>query len=253
VVLVLGLLLLRCVATVVTVAGGGAGGLFIPLVVAGGLVGRAMGGMLGTAAMGANFFPLVGVAAFLGAGYRVPLAGVVFAAEATGRPGFIVPGLIASMVAQLFVGRSSASPYQQAARAGHLERRFEIPVGSVLRTDVAVVPPDATLEEWFWQHVLGNRTTAVPVVDGDEYVGVMRLEELRETDRDAWATTAVRDRMRADFPTGATTWLLRDALAAMEVADVDLLPVLDAGSFVGVVTVDDVLKLDEILGGPEGG
>jgi len=42
--LVLVVLWLRCLATAATVAGGGAGGLFIPLVVAGALMGRAVGG-----------------------------------------------------------------------------------------------------------------------------------------------------------------------------------------------------------------
>ncbi|MDN5865662.1 MAG: chloride channel protein, partial [Gammaproteobacteria bacterium] len=42
---VLLLLVLRCVATATSVAGGGAGGLFIPLVVAGALLGRAVGGV----------------------------------------------------------------------------------------------------------------------------------------------------------------------------------------------------------------
>jgi len=70
--LVLLLFLFRAVATVATVAGGGVGGLFIPLVVEGALLGRAVGGLFRTAASGSHFFPLVGVSAFLGAGYRVP-------------------------------------------------------------------------------------------------------------------------------------------------------------------------------------
>ncbi|MDQ6617798.1 MAG: chloride channel protein, partial [Actinomycetota bacterium] len=139
--LVLLLLVLRAAATIATVGGGGVGGLFVPLVIEGALLGRAMGGLFRTAASGSHFFPLVGVSAFLGAGYRVPLAGVVFAAEASGRPGFIVPGLIAAMVAQLFMGHASASPYQVAARAGHLERRFPLPITDALRTDVATMPP----------------------------------------------------------------------------------------------------------------
>jgi len=100
---------LAAAATVLTVAGGGAGGLFIPLVVEGALIGRTLGGLFRTSASGSNFFPLIGVSAFLGAGYRVPLAAVVFAAEGSGRPGFIVPGLIAAMVSQLFMGSASAS------------------------------------------------------------------------------------------------------------------------------------------------
>lgn len=111
--LVLALLALRCVATATTVAGGGAGGLFVPLVVAGALFGRAVGGIF--QALDTTLFLVLGVAAFLGAGYRVPLAAVMFVAESTGRPGFVVPGLIAAVAAELVMGRSSVTVYQVAA------------------------------------------------------------------------------------------------------------------------------------------
>jgi len=245
--LVVTLLVMRAVATILTVGGGGAGGLFIPLVIEGALLGRAVGGLFRTATSGSNFFPLIGASAFLGAGYRVPLAGVMFAAEATGRPGFIVPGLIASIIAQLFMGSASVSPYQEPARAGHLERRFDLPLSATLLTAVATVPPDATLEEFFVHHVLGNREHAVAVVDGAAYLGVMRIEELRDTPRDAWIATRVGDVMLADFPTAAPDWKIRDALATMEVADIDLLPVVDQGTFIGLVTFAEILKLDDVL------
>jgi CIC family chloride channel protein len=245
--LVLLLLLLRALATVATVAGGGVGGLFIPLVIEGGLVGRAVGGLFRTAATGSNFFPLIGVSAFLGAGYRVPLAGVVFAAEATGRPGFIVPGLIAAMVAQLLMGRRSVSPYQMATRAGHLERRFALPITAALRTDIATMPPDTTLTEFFDHHLVGNREKAVPVVDGAQYLGLMRIEELQLVSHDAWPREQVRAHMRFDVPLVAPTASVRDAVAAMEAYDIDLLPVVEGERFVGIVTTAEILRLDEIL------
>jgi CIC family chloride channel protein len=107
---VVALATLRVAGTAAVVAGGGTGGLFIPLVIQGALVGRAVGGLF--EAQMTTLFPVVGMAAFLGAGYRVPLAAVVFVAEFTGRPGFVVPGLIAAVVAQLVMGRESISPYQ---------------------------------------------------------------------------------------------------------------------------------------------
>ena len=247
VVLVVALLLMRAAATVLTVAGGGAGGLFIPLVVEGALVGRTLGGLFRTAASGSNFFPLVGVSAFLGAGYRVPLAAVVFAAEASGRPGFIVPGLIAAMVSQLFMGTASASTYQMAARAGHLEQRFPLPLSSALLTDVPTVLPDMSLDQFFRHHAVGLREHATAVVDGGRYLGVIRVEELADTPQELWSTTPVSDLMRTDFPIADPRWALRDALRAMEEADIGLLPVVEGERFVGVVTTAEILKLDDIL------
>jgi CIC family chloride channel protein len=113
--LVLVVLVLRCAATTATVGGSGVGGLFIPLVVAGALVGRAVGGTVN--ALDTSLFLVLGVAAFLGAGYRVPLAAVVFVAETTGRPGFIVPGLLAAVAAELVMGASSITTYQVPADA----------------------------------------------------------------------------------------------------------------------------------------
>ena len=53
-----------------------------------------------------TLFIVIGIAAFLGAGYRVPLAAVMFVAETTGRPSFVVPGLLAAVAAELMMGNS---------------------------------------------------------------------------------------------------------------------------------------------------
>jgi CIC family chloride channel protein len=250
VLLVVALLLIRAAAAVATLAGGGVGGLFIPLVVEGALVGRAVGGLFG--ASGGSLFPVIGIAAFLGAGYRTPLAAVMFVAETTGRPGFVVPGLLAAVVAQLLMGRSTVSPYQQMARAGHLERRFDLPITTLVRTDVLTAPPDTTLTEIMWTHLLGARQRVVPIVDGSAFVGVVRIEDLRAVPQQEWDATTVADVMQTDVPVAALSWRVRDAVAAMETADVDRLAVVDgSGCFVGMVSTGQLLKLDEILGDAE--
>jgi CIC family chloride channel protein len=109
------ILLLRCLATGAAVAGGGVGGLFVPLVVAGALLGRIFGDVIGH---DTSLFLVIGIAAFLGAGYRVPLAAIMFVAETTGRPGFIVPGLIAAVVAELAMGGASVTTHQVASAPG---------------------------------------------------------------------------------------------------------------------------------------
>ena len=109
--------LLRMCATAVTLAGGGVGGVFIPLVVGGAIVGRAVGEVFNT--VDPALYVLLGIAAFLGAGYRVPLAAVMFVAETTGQPGFIVPALFAAVAADLVMGDVSITTFQRAPSAAN--------------------------------------------------------------------------------------------------------------------------------------
>jgi CBS domain-containing protein len=74
------------------------------------------------------------------------------------------------------------------------------------------------------------------------------LDEVVAVRREAWASTDVRTIARTNAPQGRTTWLVRDAVGAMERGDTDVLAVVDGEDrFVGVVTTDEVLRLDEIL------
>lgn len=244
--LVAGLFVFRAAATLVSVGGRGVGGLFIPLVVQGALLGRLVGGAFDET--NRTLFPLIGIAAFLGAGYRVPLAAVMFVAESTGRPGFVVPGLIAAVTAQLFMGRFSVSSEQVGTRLGHLERRFSLPIATAMRTDVLTVPPDATLQEFFWNHMIGARQRSSPVVDGARYLGTIRMDELGEVIREEWGDTLVTELMRSDLPQARPDWTLRQAVEAMDTSDLDRLSVVDPqGLFIGVVTLEEIVKLDDIL------
>jgi len=103
---------IRCFATALTLGGGGVGGVFIQLVVGGALVGRAVGEMVND--LDPTLYVLLGIAAFLGAGYRVPLAAVMFVAETTGQPGFIVPALFAAVTAELVMGDQSITSFQRS-------------------------------------------------------------------------------------------------------------------------------------------
>ena len=58
-------------------------------------------------------YAAVGMAAFIAAGYKAPLAAVVFVAEATGGHSFIIPALIGAAVAYAVSGDASASGDQR--------------------------------------------------------------------------------------------------------------------------------------------
>ncbi len=241
------LFVLRIVATLATLLAGGVGGLFIPLAALGVVLGQFVGSVIGQD--DTALYPILGLAAFLGSGYRAPIAAVMFVAESTGGVGaFVVPALVAAAVSQLVAGRSTVSDHQHDSRLGHLERRLTLPLTSILSTDVLTVPPDATVHEFIYFHVLARREREVPVVDGGRFVGMARLEDMSELDRELWETTIIAECMTQDLPTAVPSWTLRDAVVAMESAQVDVLAVTDgSGTFIGVVTENEILKLDEIL------
>ncbi|NIR39920.1 MAG: chloride channel protein, partial [Actinobacteria bacterium] len=238
---------MRVAATLATVFAGGVGGMFIPLAALGVVLGEFVGAAIGEDETA--LYPILGLAAFLGAGYRAPIAAVMFVAESTGGVGaFVVPALVAAAVSQVVAGPSSVADYQRSRRLGHLERRFELPLTSILSTDVLTVPPDATVSEFVYFHVLARRERIVPVVSGDRFEGLARLVDIAELPREEWETRTVGSCMATDLPTARPSWTLRDAVAAMESADVDVLAVTDGDrTFIGVVKADDVVKLDEIL------
>ena len=122
--LILVLLVVRAAATSITIAAGGVGGVFIPLFVEGWILGTAVEVVVGSHTL---LFPVIGAAAFLGAAYRTPIAAIVFVAEATGRPGYVVPALVATAVAQVVMGRRSVSKSQLARRVDVSERRARAP------------------------------------------------------------------------------------------------------------------------------
>ena len=169
--LVVLLLVIRTAATSLAIAGGGVGGVFIPLFVEGWILGAAVEIVVSSHTL---LLPVVGAAAFLGAGYRTPIAAVVFVAEVTGGPGFIVAALIATAVAQLLMGRQSITTHQLPRRVDPLERALRRPIVDA----VAPIPealPDARVADVFGAD--GAASDRVAVVDGDRFVGVVESRD----------------------------------------------------------------------------
>ncbi len=247
-VMISALFVFRAVATLSTVGAGGVGGLFIPLAIQGVLLGRLVGdGLLSLGwADNASIWPFLGLAAFLAAGYRTPIAAVMFVAESS-RGAAVVPALVAAAVSQLVAGQASVASGQRVERVGHLEERFTLPISSALTTDVMTVPSDATVSEFMWVHAIGRRQRIVPVVDGAVYLGQCSVERASAIDRDDWETTPVSD-ILDEAPSARPSWRLRDAIAAMDRTGADQIAVTDGdGGFIGVVYESEIVKLGEIL------
>ena len=243
---------IRVAATLATVLGDGVGGLFIPLATLGVIVGQFVGVALDAASTG--LYATLGLAAFLGAGYRAPIAAVMFVAESTGAAAFVVPALVAAAVSQVVGGPvlghrvpaiQAAGPSRAALHpAPQLDPHYRCADGPPRRHGV---PSSCTCTSW------AGASGVVPVVEGSSYQGMAQLSQLSSVNRDEWETTSVESMMTTDLPAGSPSWTVRDAVVAMEAADIEVLAVTDsAGNFIGVVTEDDVVRLGEILEETEG-
>lgn len=86
--------------------------MFVPIFLAGGSFGTAFAqSVVHTPAVG--LYAAVGMASFIAAAYKTPLAAVVFVAEATGGHSFIIPALVGAAVAYAVSGDASVSGDQR--------------------------------------------------------------------------------------------------------------------------------------------
>lgn len=109
-------LLIRASGNLLTVYGGGGGGVFTSLACNGAFVGEAVALWLGCDTT--HTLALFGAACFLGAGYRLPLALMLFIAEAGLGAMPTAVGLIAVAVAFVVMGEESVSDAQSDVNEG---------------------------------------------------------------------------------------------------------------------------------------
>jgi CIC family chloride channel protein len=102
----------KLAATAFTLGAGGVSAMFVPLFLTGGGLGIAFAQSV-VHSPNLALYAAVGMAAFIAAAYKTPLAAVVFVAEATGGHAFIIPSLIGAAVAYAVSGDASVSGDQR--------------------------------------------------------------------------------------------------------------------------------------------
>ena len=103
---------LKLAATAATLGAGGVSAMFVPVFLTGGIFGTAFAqSVVHSSAVG--LYAAVGMASFIAAAYKTPLAAVVFVAEATGGHSFIIPALVGAAVAYAVSGDASISGDQR--------------------------------------------------------------------------------------------------------------------------------------------
>jgi CIC family chloride channel protein len=234
---------LKLAATAFTLGVGGVSAMFVPLFLSGGSFGVAFAQAI-VHSSSVELYAAVGMAAFIAAGYKTPLAAVVFVAEATGGHAFIIPALIGSAVAYAVSGDASASGDQKLHEGVRVQELRHVMVGSVMQQKVMSVQASLTLREFTELLSPHYQHSTFPVFEEDELLGVVDVWSVAKVATQRWETTRVRDLTNRHVSQVSSACDVMEGLRLLlsENKQHMLLVTSGAGKLEGIVTKTDILQ-----------
>jgi CIC family chloride channel protein len=242
---------LKLAATVFTLASGGVSAMFVPLFLTGGSLGTAFAqSIVHSPSLG--LYAAVGMASFISAGYKTPLAAVVFVAEATGGHAFIIPALIGAAVAYAVSGDASASGDQRLHETAKASPLRYIPVSEIMQQHIISAPANLSLGEFVRTMSPDVQHEAFPVFDNKKLLGVVSPLCITRIAPEKWAGTSLRDVVdqRVGTVTPDTDVMEALRLLTTEHRQPMLLVVTSDGDVKGIVTKTDILQVLKDYGTP---
>ncbi len=241
------LFIIKASTTILTLATSGVGGIFIPLISLGSLLGGVFGILIGSRI---PLWTALGMAAFLAAGYKAPLAAVTFVAETTGNPSYIIPSLIASSVAYVLSGNYSVSENQKSRRETHLEEALRLKVRDLMTKEVQTASPDLNLRELVDERILKYHHKVLPVVD-EEYrvIGIISRGDVSNVPKEQWLDKKVSEAMRKDVVTFFPDQKISEVAEVLYEKNVFTAPVVDRwndSKLLGIISLTDIVKMEEL-------
>ncbi|MBN2175851.1 MAG: chloride channel protein [Bacteroidales bacterium] len=187
------ILVLKVIATTLTIESGGIGGIFAPSAVTGGLTGftfaRVLNDLGWTKQLAESNFTLVGMAGVLGAVLHAPLTAIFLIAEMTNGYELIVPLMLTSTIS--FITIKTFDPHsiftKKLAERGELLTHHKdqavltlLNVKDVIDSDILTIQPKATLGDL--THLIAkSKRNLYPVVDSQKiFQGLVILDDVRE-------------------------------------------------------------------------
>ena len=254
----LAILVVKILATSITIGSGGSGGVFAPSLFIGAMLGGAFGILAHglwpgiTAVSGA--YALVGMAAVFAGAAHAPITAILIVFEMTNDYRIILPLMTAVVTATLISQRLSRETIYtlKLRRRGidiHARRRVNlmetIPVSEAMTTDFEAVTdrtPVSELVEKFTQ--TGHHGFPVVADDGD-LIGIVTLSDLEETVVDEETDLLVEDIMTRSLLLAYPDETLEEALRRFGARDVGRLPVVDRANprkIVGILRRSDIIS-----------
>ena len=251
-------LLLKVVASVLTVEGGGDGGIFAPSMVIGAFAGFSFARLInltGLVTLSEANFVVAGMCGVFTSVMKAPLTGIFLIAEVTGGYQLLVPLMIVS-AASWFISRI-LEPYsiyrkplaESLVMVDDKDQAMlkRIPVRLAVNADYQILSPDDTVAKV--NNLLkdtGKRNNIYPVIEDDgKFCGIVRLEKILTAmlEPELASTLVVYDLMETPRGILSTDDDLAWAVENMERHDMRDLPVVNRnGRFIGFVSYNTVFR-----------
>jgi CIC family chloride channel protein len=234
---------LKLAATIFTLGAGGVSAMFVPLFLTGGSFGVAFAQSV-VHSNALALYAAVGMASFISAGYKTPLAAVVFVAEATGGHAFIIPSLIGAAIAYAVSGDASASGDQHLHEAVKVHALQGMPVREVMHSEVIAISSSLRLRDFAAMLTPHTRHEVFPVFEREKLIGTCSLWSLSHVPPEKWGSTTVHEitQRHIDHVSPATDLAEALRLLLREDSQPTLLVVEEGHKVVGILTKTDVLQ-----------
>lgn len=256
----LGLIVMKSVASAISLGAGFRGGLFFASLLLGALVGKAFAAALAMAtavyAMPSVVAALVGMSALAVAIVGGPLTMAFLALETTGSLPLTVAVLAASVVSSLTVRRTfgySFATWRFHLRGEAIRSAVDIgwmrnlTVGRMMRRELRTVRSDTQLASFRRDFPLGLTDRVVVLDDAGKYAGIVLVAEAHTPTRRAAdkSTGAITDLLHNADDMLSPQMTIKEAVALFETVEADALAVVDSFEnrrVIGLLTEQHALR-----------
>ncbi len=253
----IGIILIKPVASALTIGAGGSGGVFAPSLFLGGLTGFLLAEILNLLLpeVGISYsnFILVGMCGIMSGILRAPLTAIFLIAEITSGYELFVPLMLVSAMA--YTASSIFEKYslytKKLVESGDLiqydrDRQVlsRINLEKIVEKDLYTVDPEATLEVLIAK-VRKSRRNIFPVVNKQqELVGIVTLDDIREImfDEHSQKNTLVETLMNPPPTFVGPHENMQSVMSKFEITGAWNLPVIKEGKYVGFVSKSTIFN-----------
>ena len=257
--LLLALVVVKILATSITIGSGGSGGIFAPSLFLGAMAGGFFGAVVHqlfpgiTASPGA--YSIVGMGAVVSATTHGPLASILILFEMTGDYKIILPLMLACIIATIASGqflRDSIYTLKLARRGVDIKEGKEVNVlksmfvKDVMNTNVETMPEALPLEK-MTEKISKSKFNSFPVLNAqNELSGILSFNDYNEAifDEHLKGLLVARDLATTDLVTISMDENLWTALEKISAKDFAVLPVVSAqkpNKLEGVISRRDII------------